>query len=258
MTHVLVATPAYEHAVSVGYLQSLINYAQAPRMPRFSYDIVSGDSLVTRARNVLFSRYVHAREAQGYTHMFWQDADIAIDGDGLGDIVALGVDVVAIAYPYKTYDREWGIPCVVLGAYEQVDRHLVKAKFAGTGALLLSNRAVTALVEHCVVEGRFTQGADGETFYDVFQNGLRGDMYYSEDWYLCWLLRELGFEILVDSSSSCSHFAGIREHVRPPMEIDPRAIRRSDLTPLPVEDRNRYWTPSDLAVAYADQPYGDD
>lgn len=258
MTHVLVATPAYAHTVSVGYLHALMQFSNSTRMPAWSYDIVSGDSLVTRARNLLFSRYVHARRERGYTHLFWQDDDVAVQGDGLAHIVGLGLDVVGIAYPFKTYDREWGIPCVVLGAYEQVDRYLVKAKFTGTGALLLSDRAVSALVEHCEAQGLYADPDDGgPRFYDVFQTGLRGDMYYSEDWYLCWLLRELGFEIHVDSSSSCSHFAGIREHVRPPLEIDPRAIRRSDLTQLPAHVRDHYWTPSDVTLAYADQSYGD-
>ncbi|MFA7324384.1 MAG: hypothetical protein WC005_08500 [Candidatus Nanopelagicales bacterium] len=256
MTHVLVATPSYQHMVSGAYLHSLMQYSHAPEMPKFSYDIVSGDSLVTRARNMLFTRYVQAREVSGYTHIFWQDDDIAIEGPGLGHIVSLDLDVVAIAYPLKTDERIWGIPCVVLGVYEQVDRYLYKAKFAGTGALLMSNRAVSAVVDHCEAHGLFYFTEEGgDKIYDVFQVGARDGMYYSEDWHLCRLLRELGFEIHVDSSSSCAHFAGVRGHVRPALEIDPRAIRRTDLTPLPVEARDTYWTPNDVGAAYADQPY---
>ena len=41
--------------------------------------------------------------------------------------------------------------------------------------------------------------------FNVFGVGIREKEYMSEDWYICYKLRELGFEIYVDSSFPVTH-----------------------------------------------------
>ena len=253
MTHIVVATPTYKNVVSTGYLQSLLQYVRTPRMPLFSYSMVPGDSLVTRARNSLFSRYAREYREHGYTHLFWQDDDIAIDGDGLVRVIESGHDVVGIPYPLKTDDLAWGIPCAVVGVYEEVRPFLYKALLTGTGALLMSNQAVEALVDYCESEEMFYMDK-GAKIYDVFRVGARDGVYYSEDWHLCRVLRMLGFDIHVDSSSPCTHFEGGRAYTRPALEIDPRAIKRLDVSQLRPEEQLSYWTPNDYLSRHTDFP----
>ena len=86
----------------------------------------------------------------------------------------------------------------------------------GTAAMLLSRKAITALVEDAINDGR-VYGAnplarglgDSEELYDVFQVGVRNGLYLSEDYWVCHRLRELGFDIYVDLSIKTRHH-GIR------------------------------------------------
>lgn len=244
--NICVLTPSYSNKVSTHYLASLIGYTNVPGL-NFRFETLPNDSLVNRARNRLFTKYHFDFDTVGYSHLFWQDDDIYVDGEGLLRIAELNLDVVGIAVPLKQENVSRGISCAVVGVYEEVAPMLYKTEFIGTGALLLSNKAVTALADYCWDNNDYYYEIDDPNeIYDVFKTGVVDGFYMSEDWYLCDLLKRLGFDIYVDSSTETIHAGEHRLWKRPPMPIDKRALTQPYRDPLPPELQLHRWTPNDF------------
>ena len=73
---------------------------------------------------------------------------------------------------------------------------------------MLSRRACEALCEDADTYGSnpYTRGYKvGGVQYDVFKTGVTDGEYDSEDYYVCRQLRELGFEINVDTTVQNRH-----------------------------------------------------
>lgn len=196
--HVMVATPAYGSMVHTDYLQSLLRlgYAGVP----FSLLTIGNESLVTRARNSLLSRFHHDQRS---THLLFLDADVGLPPEGLKAMLAEGCDVI-------------GAPVALKGRTPQGDRifnfgpligergNCWLTQHIGTAAFMLSRRAVNALVEDAKSDGRVYQrpstfeGEPGPPLhYDIFQVGVVEGIYLSEDYWVCRSLRKLGFDIHV-------------------------------------------------------------
>lgn len=242
---VCIATPSYFSTVHTWYVASMISYTKVPGLS-FVFKNHVGDSLITRARNVLFSEYQFEFNEVGFTHLFWQDDDVYVDGENLLRVAEYGLDVVAIACPLKRYDMSRGISCAVSGVYEEVAPMLYKARYVGTGALLMSNKVVEAITDYCWKNDDIYYETNSPLErYDVFKTGTNNELYLSEDWYLCDLIRSLGFDIYVDSSATCIHADRRSEWVRGPMPVDERCMTDLFRDPLPEDLQLKRWTPSD-------------
>lgn len=192
----------------------------------FSYNILYGDSLVTRVRNALFSEYVANREIRGNTHLLWLDDDIGFEAQGLINLLEHDVDVCGMAVPLRRHDRSYGITCAVEGALEEVKPRFYKVTRLGCGVMMWSNAAVDSLVEYCRDNDLVYNNTSipGKEYFDVFQVGCINGYYLSEDYVACEILRSLGYDIYVDSSAGCIHSQPNDKFVRPGMDIDRRAF----------------------------------
>lgn len=244
--NIFVATPSYKNTVSTYYAASLIEYTNVPGL-QFQFVTEVNDSLVTRVRNKLFQRYQFEFNEKGYTHLFWQDDDVAVDGHCLLRLAESGLDAVGIAVPLKYDNTSRGIICAVSGVYEEVSPMLYKAEYVGTGAFLMSNKLVAALTEYLWDMGKYYYEVDNPNeIYEVFSTGVVDGLYLSEDWYLCELIKKLGFEIYVDSSSECTHADPMKLWTRPPLPVDERCFTEAFRGPLPEELQHKRWTPNDF------------
>lgn len=245
--HLAVLTPSYKNTVSTVYLNALLGFGLVPDW-RFTYWSLPGDSLVSRVRNAMFAMYVQRRDQERFTHLMWLDDDIYVSGEHVKGLCESGLDVVGIPVPLKNTPNSHGIACAVNGAIESVTPTLTKVRHMGTGAVVLSNTAVDALVGHCEAMGATYMVPEmGLRVYDVFQIGAKDGFYRSEDWFMCDTLKGLGFDIYADSSGPAVHADGIRMFDRAPMPMDPRATSgRRD--PLPEEERGNFWTPNDWTL----------
>jgi hypothetical protein len=68
----------------------------------------------------------------------------------------------------------------------------------------MSKKSVIDLVENS--KYYFSDDHSKRKIYNVFESGIRDQQLMSEDWDICYKLRELGYEIYVNSSFSVSHF----------------------------------------------------
>ena len=204
--NLMVATPAYGGMVHLDYASTLLDL-RAAGVP-FTLMGVGNESLITRARNALLAAF-HAREA--YTHLLFLDADVGIPAAGVQRLIAHGRDVIAAPVPLKgagaSGERLFNVGRVVgeSGPLTLVDR-------VGTAALMLSRRAVDALVEDAKRDGRVYERAStlvgdpvATIHYDVFRVGVDDGEYLSEDYWACAALRRLGFAIHVDPTIVVRH-----------------------------------------------------
>jgi hypothetical protein len=128
----------------------------------------------------------------------------------LARLLAHEVDVIGAAVPLKGYN-ERGERIFNVGQCLGERGPLHEVERIGTAALMLSRRAVNALIEEAKQAGDFYQrllsrGAPvARVHYDVFKVGVVGGDYLSEDYWVCHRLRALGFRVYVDPEIPTRH-----------------------------------------------------
>lgn len=205
--NVMIATPAYGGMVHTDFVLALLGYQKAGI--RYSLVTLGNESLITRARNTLLSAFHHRPE---FSHLLFLDADVGLPPEGLLAMLAHRRDVIGAPVPLKGRDRN-GARIFNLGRAVGEDAGLTIVERVGTAALLLSRRAVDALVADACAAGRVYErmhtmlGDQGPALqYDVFQVGVVDAEYLSEDYWVCRTLRTLGFAIHVDPEIATQHF----------------------------------------------------
>jgi hypothetical protein len=198
-TQLLVGTPAYGGMVHTDFVDSILQYTNA-RVP-FALMTIGNESLITRARNTIISAF-HARPE--FTHLLFLDGDVLLPADGLQRLLAHNRDVIGAAVALKGLNPD-GSRIFNVGDCIGEAGDLYKTTRIGTAALLLSRKAINALIEDAIANARAynrpstTRGAfDAAVHYDVFRVGVVGDEYLSEDFFGCYTLRKLGFDVFVD------------------------------------------------------------
>lgn len=200
----LIGTPAYAGQVHVDFVSALLVF-QRERIP-FTLMTIGNESLITRARNTIISAFFDRRE---FTHLLFLDGDVYLPHEGLARMLAHGKDVVAAPVALKGLAPDGG-RLFNIGKTIGEDGPLIVVERAGTAALLLSRSAGDALVADAKIERRIyersplSQG-DNAIQYDVFRVGVVDGEYLSEDFWVCHVLRRLGFRIHVDPTIVTRH-----------------------------------------------------
>jgi hypothetical protein len=194
---IFIGTPCFEYKVNANYVKSLLEFSKnkIDFEPFFLHD-----SLITRARNELITQFYE--NSQNFTHLLWLDGDVSIPASGLQELLDENVNIIASPVPIK--DLTPGAHQSVRRTYEEVRPYVYKAEAAATGCFLMSKQSVIDLVESS--KYYFSDDTNERKIYNVFESGIRDQQLMSEDWDICYKLRELGYEIYVNSSFPVSHF----------------------------------------------------
>jgi hypothetical protein len=194
---IFIGTPCFEYKVNANYVKTLLEFSQnnINFEPFFLHD-----SLITRARNELITQFYENQE--NFTHLLWLDGDVSIPASGLQELLNENVNVIATPIPIK--DLTPGAHQSVRRTYEEIRPYVYKAEAAATGCFLMSKKSVIDLVENS--KYYFTDDYSERKIYNVFESGIRNQQLMSEDWDICYKLRDLGYEIYVNSSFPVSHF----------------------------------------------------
>jgi len=219
--YVLIATPAYAGQIHLVYHQTVVSMA----LDGFPFESsIHADSLITRARNHLLALFV---KKQQFSHLWFLDADIGLDDLAGWRLLNAKKDVIAAPVRLKSSDGEIRNNLGSAKIYQQ-NGTLLSVEHVGTGCLMLSRKAVMKLIEDAptYTEPDSTNFEEKLTVYDVFQVGVKDmekykSVYLSEDYWICSRLRELGFEIWVDTSIETIH-AGLAlwQHEQSMMQED--------------------------------------
>jgi hypothetical protein len=226
---VVLATPCFGGLVNQGYVMSVLKLARLATASEFDLDVVllGGDSLITRSRSVLVSRFLDNPLA---THLMFVDADIAFEPDQFLRLLRLGKDFAAGAYPLKQID--WralprraikGEPLAAAGlsyvgqicAGDEL-RHeggFATATYAGGGFQLIKRQVFERLIAaHPELKFKAVHTLTNETptvdhLYALFECAIdpQSGVYLSEDYAFCARWRALGGEIWLDLHSRLTH-----------------------------------------------------
>ncbi len=205
--HVLIGTPAYGGMVHIDFVGSLLSYPSAGI--KFTLATIGNESLITRARNAITSRFYAHPE---YSHLLFLDADVMLPADGLSRLLSHRADIVAASVPLKGFN-ERGERMFNVGYAKGESGRLMEVERVGTAALLLSRRVVNDLVGEAKRDGRYYRRdravrGNSATYpdqYDIFRVGVVDGEYLSEDFWVCHQLRALGYHIYVDPAVHTRH-----------------------------------------------------
>lgn len=203
MNQVLIATPSYDGKIDVWYANSLAQtILLGVQNGIFFHPIyMSYDALVQRARNDLIGIAIE----NNYDHILWIDADMEWDPKKALELIQSEYDVIGLPVIKKsTYAEAYNIKVkpkdLIAG-----ENGLVSVDSIGTGFLKMSRKAFQYLWDNS--EPYVHNEADRRWIFDVkIQDG---DI-ISEDVLVCQKLREGGFNIYLDPSSTCNHIGNMK------------------------------------------------
>jgi hypothetical protein len=226
--HVFLATPCFGGMVSQRYMISAIALLQLGQQAgvKVTLDLLGYESLITRGRNILVSRFLDDPTA---THLLFVDADIGFDPLQVARMLRFDEDVVAGMYPLKLQDwssglsravageplesaplRYVGAPCE--GAHADSRDGFVAATHAGTGFMMIRRRVFSEMIA-AYPHLRFTaahvaaapsRSANQYALFDCMIEPETG-VYLSEDYAFCRRWRDLGGRVWLDSQGALIH-----------------------------------------------------
>ena len=233
---IVVATPCFGGLVTQSYMMSILQLTQRAARDEFDMDVLmlSGDSLISRARSVLVGRFLDNPLA---THLLFVDADISFDSEQVLRLLRFDKDFVAGLYPLKQIDWQAfparavrGEPLEAAGlSYVgkictepdlRVEDGFATGQYAGNGFQLMK-RAVLERMFAAYPELQFkaidtlTAGMPSKdnlfALFDCMIDPENGT-YLSEDYSFCRRWKAIGGEIWLDLRSRLTH-AGVQHFV---------------------------------------------
>jgi len=233
----MIGTPCFGGQVSSIYAFSLLQLQQAcaRRGVNLGYLLQSGDSLITRARQTIVTHFLSETEG---THLLFVDSDIGFEPDQVFRMMDFDADFTAAAYPVKAID--WAmIPAAVSAgraplesatlsyvlegdlAQGPVSRQgFLKARYAGTGFLMIRRAALVAMIERYPdlryrSEHKANDAYEGNPWRSALFNCMidpATSTYLSEDFSFCRRWTDMGGEIWVDLTSKLNHVGPVTFH----------------------------------------------
>ncbi len=167
---------------------------------------IAGDSLICRMRQ----RAMHMFLLSPGTHMLFADADIeCLTPDCVRMMLATGHDVIAGACPFKdssgrTVHNLWDDEPVVLDEHQ-----CAEVRDAGTGFLLISRRALLALMQAHPELLHWSMSTDrdrGAPLWALFDTGVVDGVYQSEDYLFCHYWQSHGGAVYVYAPARFRHW----------------------------------------------------
>jgi len=208
--NIFIGTPAYNSMVHTDYMHSLMSFYES-KIP-FTVMTIGNESLITRGRNTIISYFYSLVE---FSHLLFLDADIHLSAESLIKLLKADKDVIGAPVALKGYDDR-GKPVYNVGKVLSDtlgEDGLVEVDKVGTAVFMLSKKAVNSLIRNAKDsnDSYFSNPhSRGDVYknirmYDVFKTGVFEGDYLSEDFYVCKMLRELGYKIYIDSSVPVRH-----------------------------------------------------
>ena len=158
----------------------------------FSISLLSYESILPMARNELLMQAIQGN----FDGLLFLDSDVYCNPGAILEIIASDKDVVNVPTVKKTDVERYDIS--FQGIPEPAE--WLKAETVSTSCLYLSKKALTAL----------DQNSSQIVFRDkplknICQYDFAGGAFIGEDIYLCHKLKTLGFDIWVNTNSTCMH-----------------------------------------------------
>ena len=223
--------PLYEGNISHVTLTGIIDLIQwfSSKNIEYKFYFISKDSLVSRARNTIVTKFLDDEDFSG-THLFFLDADIGFSHKNFERLLDYNKDLVCGVYPtkginwerLKTLDNKTVKPQNLMNynvnfidpSNIKLDNGFTEVKEGATGFMLIKKEVFLKLKDN-YSDLKFTPRpssilSGSENCYDFFKVGNYKDKkgnvnYLSEDFYFSTLWRDIGGKIFADLTSELSH-----------------------------------------------------
>ena len=223
--------PLYEGNISHVTLTGIIDLIQwfSSKNIEYKFYFISKDSLVSRARNTIVTKFLDDEDFSG-THLFFLDADIGFSHKNFERLLDYNKDLVCGVYPtkginwerLKTLDNKTVKPQNLMNynvnfidpSNIKLDNGFTEVKEGATGFMLIKKDVFLKLKDN-YSDLKFTPRpssilSGSNNCYDFFKVGNYKDKkgnvnYLSEDFYFSTLWRDIGGKIFADLTSELSH-----------------------------------------------------
>lgn len=231
-TSILIGTPCYGGLVTHVYMQSIIKLMSfaAVRDIELNLALLAHDSLITRSRNTVLSRFIDTPDA---THLLFIDSDIGFEPDQVMRLLYCDEEIAAGMYPVKvihwpqvkkqldenaaTMDMPQaglnyvGVLCDK-EAREEKDG-FATGTYAGTGFMLIKRSAVEKMIKsypethYKSIQTYPLPKNPSPNQYNMFDCMIDPETgtYLSEDFTFCYRWRKIGGKIWLDQRSQLTH-----------------------------------------------------
>lgn len=156
------------------------------------------EPIISRARNMMLHDFITNKEK--FDGLLWIDADVSWHPQWAIDIVNSGKDIIGIPLIVKDNRQEHYSLALNFDNLEADQNGLLSVWTMGTGFLYNTYEAVKNIYDQSAV---FVE--QGIEMRWVFENEYSKDMLLGEDVIYCKKLRELGYEIFIDTTKSLGH-----------------------------------------------------
>jgi hypothetical protein len=207
---VAIIVPSYRESETVAQVCRVARTRMREQLASAGLDTIvapiSGDSLVCRMRQ----RAVHMFMMSPATHLLFIDADIEVmTPDCVLKMVQANRDIVAGACPFKNASRHT-VHNLFDDAEPVVDEHgCVEVRDAGTGFMLIKRETILRMqaAHPELLHWSMSMGADrGAPLWALFDTGIVGGIYQSEDYLFCTIWQELGGKVYVYAPARFRHW----------------------------------------------------
>ena len=241
-TKLYIATPAFGCKLHTAYVHALLRTSNVLNNGGISHMVafLPGDSLITRARNVLVAQFM----AGEFTHLLFIDGDIKWEPEAVLRLIAASqfkdIEVAGGIYPKKALPSAFPVNFVA-GSESSLNQHpdtgYIEIKDAPTGFLMVRRSAFEKMMaayperKCCFRENSPVKELPFE--YALFDCVIDSDgRYLSEDFGFSRLWQKCGGKVWMDPEIKLSHYGEFEYRA----EISSRLLP-ADQTGRPVDAR---------------------
>jgi hypothetical protein len=217
MTHILVATPAYNGQVTIPYHRSMmkmVRLCESRGIQVGSHYTVSGT--IGRARNSAVGAFM-ANEC--FTHLLTVDADMGWPPEAILRLLDADKDVVGCTYPKRQLHDQ---PCFVVGLEQgqTVDEHgFIQVIYVGGGFTLIKRETIAKMIDYYPWAEYEDEGVPDKV-WDFFGEGpADNSKYQTDDVAFCRRVYEAGMDVWADVMMPLSHTGPVTFELGPMSQL---------------------------------------
>lgn len=194
LKRILIGTPALDGRVDAWFCFAVHEITKKGLATGIDFHIslLSYESILPMARNEILTAAIQAN----FDGLVFIDSDVYCDADTLIKVINSNKDVVCIPTVKKTDQEQYDIHFYELPPAQE----WIKADRVSTSCLYLNKKALTELSNNSV-QTIFR----GKALKNICQYDFVGEAFMGEDIYLCEKLKTLGFDIWVNTTTTCMH-----------------------------------------------------
>jgi len=227
--NIFIGIPCYAGNLHANFVQSLMKMSSELVLYKIPHKIeyITTESLISRARNTLTAMFY---SNPNYTHFLFLDADLVFHPLAILSLIKSNKQLSGCPYPKKKInwakaksimddddkDIEKNLMNITDINYNlnsgniPVENTMMEARDVPTGFMLIKRSVITALMLN-YPERKFHNNVAGyeesmnECFYDFFGTGVVNGFYLSEDYYFCYLCREINIRCWLETGFTFGH-----------------------------------------------------